>query len=227
MKKIVFMLVFLMTAATNRGAFAQQEQRVDVKAEDLPGKTFTANPGEHLTIVVHHKKKAPPEVAPIPVTNVTKKYVIEVHKGVDLHMRGGVSIRTFQGKLATSAAQLVGVVGQMGFYNDHLRLQGRFDVGKCRYDNVAIGGSLALMTSVSTRWWLGIGADLLYCSDTNAHPKEQAAQRFVGGSARVAYEIGHFVFGGYVGISELTEPIPGGRTNKSVGVGGFSLSYLF
>lgn len=169
------------------------------------------------------------EVDPAP-TNVTNKYVTNniVQGSSSFLVRSGVGVRTFQGSPARSFAQMVGLVGEVGYSDLPWRLQGRFDVGRCQKDNIAIGGSLALMYLLGdSHVSVGLGADLLYCTDTD-DPKEVNKKRFVGGSARVGYEIGdHLLLEGYLGSAQETTPVVGGLDSRVGLNGGVGVSILF
>ena len=235
---VILSVVFILLVLVNT-VFAQEAQRptvdhtVHISAEegkDTEMMVAAPGPGENLTVIVEvpmrMRKVAPPVVTR--VTNISLANPPHTHKSGCLYLRGGLGVGAIYGNLTTNVVSMAGLVGGIGYTDDSpWRLRGRFNVGKCRADTVAIGGSLAAMRRLRGNFWVGAGADLFYCTDTSSHPKEQSAKRFVGGSVRMAYERGHFLFEEWIGVVRVTFPIPGGRANHPAVIGGFSASYLF
>lgn len=213
MKTALIAFVVLMTTSIARAdetvtlAPSQQETTRVLQA---PG------PGENLIITVEIPEEAP---APAPVPKV-------VYRGSRLVLRGGPSIG---GSYVSGgeSSYTGGVVGQLGRKKSSWQLQADFRLGSCADDRLAIEGGLAVMHMAVRHFRFGLGMDLLYCSDTQARPMEQAVERVVSASVKMAYEFGPLALEASIGVGQKTEPTPGSRHTEDVGIVGLSVSYLF
>ncbi len=219
MKKIVVFTVLFLMGANN--AFAQVVH-VPVGGEGTYEQDIPApGPGEVLTIVVDVPVPKPrKDVAPL----VNKTYVT-VQKGSNLHLRGGISLG-FGIPARPEPSFTAGLVGEVGYAGSPWILEATFRAGNCK-EGVALNSGLAAMRSVAKNFRMGVGADLMYCSDVSDHPAEVADERIVGGSVRLQLQQEHFVFGASVGLGAATFPIPGDRKTDPVVYAGLSMSLLF
>jgi len=206
-------------------AFAQEATKTKTVHIKPPKEGGTYNipvsPGEDLMVIVDRPAK---KVAPA-VTNVIEQYTTVVHKGNNLHLRGGVSLG-FGFPARPEPSFTAGLVGEVGYAESEWVLEATFRAGNCK-KGMALDSGLAAMRSVAKNFRVGVGADLLYCSDVSDHPKEVADERIVGGSVQLQLQQDHFLFGASVGLGAATFPIPGGRKTDPVVYGGLSMSLLF
>lgn len=226
MKKIVFMFVLVTISMLANNVFAQTaapdgsgSHDVVVKVpNDVEVQVLGAGEDKIIEVPFVVQRIHDVDLAPAHVTNVT-----HVQQGSNFLVRSGLGITSYARSL------MVGVVGEIGYSDSSWRLQGQFNAGKCQNDTIAIGGSMALMYLLgSSHVRVGVGADLLYCTDTSAHPNEVNRQRFVGGSARIGYEFAHhLLLEGYLGSAVATTPVVGGLDNRVTIDGGVGFSVLF
>ncbi len=212
MKKIFVVWFFLMANT----AFAQEAPKNNiVRVVSPPGgvtQTFPAPPpGEDFTVVVD-----------LPPSGASKS--VAGRRG-GFFLRGGIGTGImFPGsdKLSLSG----GLIGEVGHAKSLWALDATFRVGNCE-GGLAINSGLAVMRTVAGNFRVGVGGDLLYCSNVSDHTKEVAIERVVGGSFHLGYAQNHLVLGASVGVGARTIPIPGDRETAGVLYGGFSISYLW
>ena len=218
MKKIMSMLVFATIHLLASNVFAK-EVTVQVP-EDVTVEVLGEGPDQVVEIPFIVKRIHEVEPTPAHITDVTHV------EGNNFLVRSGIGIRTFQDQATKSVAQMIAVLGELGYAHSPWRLQGGFDAGKCSNDTTAIGGSMALVYLLGQAR-VGLGADLLYCTDTDAQPDEVNTKRFISGFVSVGYQYGHFLMEAYAGNAVRTTPVRGGLDNERVGIGGLTFSVMF
>ncbi|MEK7131837.1 MAG: hypothetical protein AAB797_03885 [Patescibacteria group bacterium] len=228
---VLFVIVLLMVLV-NHNAFAQtppenNQHVVHFSAEkdkDTEMVLSAPGPGENLTVIVDVPVRTRKAAAPAR-TYITKQYVTNVQSGSNLHLRGGVSIGLgFPARHDSSFTG--GLIGQIGYADSPWVLETTFRAGNCK-KGVALNTGLAAMRNVAKNFRMGVGADLLYCSDVSDHPAEKADERVVGGSFRLQSEQGHFIVAASIGVGAATYPVPGDRKTAAVFYEGLSVSYLW
>lgn len=218
MKKLVFVLMFLVLAGN---VFAETPSKMKIKVPEVvtvevPG----AGPDQVVEIpypvFVEHEVELPSAAGPV-TNNVTQI-------GSHFVLRGGPSLGfSSQG----SPSYTGGLVGELGRSNSPWRMQGTFRIGRCDDERIALEGGAAVTRVAAKHFRIGVGVDLAYCSDYEAHPIEQATERVVSAAIKAAYEFGPLVLEGSFGGGFKTIPIPGDRDTRGTLVLGISLSYLF
>ena len=232
MKKILITLfAFLMPVMANT-AFAQKKSDRTVHIPLVkPGENSkivlpVPGPGENITVIVDVPVLKPRKAAVQRKVIYLPTRIVEVQQGSGLHLRGGLT--TEVGAPGRQRASFTGgLIGEIGYADSPWSLQGTFRAGNCKDGNVAINSGLAAMRSVHKYLRVGLGADLLYCSDVSSHPKEKADERIVGGSLRLEIELSHIVMGGSIGVGAATVPVPGDRETQPALYGGLNVSYLW
>ena len=146
----------------------------------------------------------------------------------NLRLRGGLSAGIGHAD-GMRMSYTGGLIGEIGFAGSPWRLQGTFRAGNCNTGEkgMALNSGLAVMHATSKHLRMGLGADLLYCSNIYDAPKEKASERVVGGSLRLELVDGRFSVAATAGGGAATAPIPGGRETKPALYGGLTLSYLW
>lgn len=233
----LFVIVILMVLVNT--VFAQQtqpEEKKNVihfsaeKGKDTEMVLTAPGHGENLTVIVDVPIPAPkPRKAVAPVVNT----ITNVHEGSNLQLRWGVGMNILM--LVGAAPELTavtgGLVGEIGYSDSPWRLQGRANLGKCQDNYLAVGGELAALRRLTKRFWAGGAGAVLYCVDTDAHPRELGKRRLVGAAVKMAYEEEYAYSAVAVelslGVDVETVPVPGDRDNDKAAHGGLSVSYLF
>ncbi len=206
MKKIAFTLMFLML--TN---IALAENKSDGTPE-APKDVVIKVPGAGEDVVVE-------------VPYVVKRiHEVELAPG-NLRLRGGLSIGLgFPAR--TDPSYTGGLIVQIGYTDSPWVVEPSFRAGKCK-GGVSLDGGLAAMRHVAKYLRMGVGADLLYCSNVSDYSIEKASERVVGGSFHLQFEVSHFSVTAFVGAGAATYPIPEDRKTKLVSYQGLAVSLLF
>lgn len=227
MKKNILLMVasVLMVAGNVSAQEAPKTKTVKIPlAADGKDQTIplaAPGPGEILNIVVD---------VPVSKPHKAKTLTPTVVKGSNLHMRGGVGTSLF---LLTKPTGVFvgGLVGEIGSGNSDWRLTSAFSVGRCQGNidgHLAVSAGLAVMGNVAKGLRLGVGADLLYCSNVSDYHKERARERLVGGSFRIQKELSqHVVLTASMGVGGAVVPIPGGMETHLVFYTELGISYLW
>ncbi|TSC84895.1 MAG: hypothetical protein G01um101413_279 [Parcubacteria group bacterium Gr01-1014_13] len=209
MKKVAFTFMFLMMTSI---VFAETPPN---GTPEVPKDTVVKVPGVGEDVVVE-----------VP-------YVVQrIHEfsptAGNLALRGGFSVGVgFPAR--TYLSPTAGLIGEIGYADSSWRLHATFRAGSCKkgWGDVAFDSGLAAMRSLGKHFSIGLGTDLLYCTQVLGHPKEQASERIVGGSFHLQFEINHFSVEASAGLGAATYPVPGDRETKLVSYQGLTLSYLF
>lgn len=181
--------------------------------------------GKTLTVIVD----VPVRKKPATVTNIT--HVRTGGSNLQLRWGVGMNILMLLGAVPELTAVTGGLVGEIGYSDSPWRLQGRANLGKCQDNYLAVGGELAALRRLTKRFWVGGGGAVLYCADTDAHPRELGKKRLIGAAAKMVYEEKYTHSAVAVelslGLDIETVPVPGSRDNDMAGNIGLSVSYLF
>jgi hypothetical protein len=205
MKKVAFLLVFLMTNVL----FA------DTKPDGTPEVP--------KDVVIELPGAGPDIVEEVPYI-VQRVHEFTPNPG-NLFLRGGLSIGLgFPAR--TDPSLTGGLIGQIGYTDSAWVLEASFRGGKCK-GGVALDGGLAAMRHVVKHLRAGVGVDALYCSNVSDYRVEKASERVVGGSFHLQLEFGHLSVTGSVGGGAATFPVPGDRQTKFVSYQGLTIGYLF
>jgi hypothetical protein len=212
MKKIT-LFVFLMMAST---AFAETKSGTTEVQKDI--KIPVPGLKEDVVVEVPYIVEEVREVT-LPKSNVTHHY------GNSFQLRGGLTVGAgFPARKDPSLT--VGLTGQVGKTDSPWALQADFRAGNCK-GGLALNSGLGVTRLVRRHFRAGLGADLLYCSDVNSHPKEMATERIVGGSLRLQVEEGHLSLSVLAGVGRADHQIPDGRAKEVVLYQELAVAYHF